>query len=391
MTRGVTGFDGGALRSARRAMQCEEHGHLMTAACLARRVGTSKALVLSYEHGRSSPSPQRLAQLAAAVGVSAASLMTKENHLSGLRVSAGLTVNELAARLGIAVNTYRRIEREGVLPKRRPGVMCDLSDALGIDYTRLRTALDRIPAVQHRRQVAANVLSHVTEEAVSPGPFNPVEDTSAEAQLLAMLFKARPAVVSQLVNIHLGQLRQLASQQAQAKARIDFSTNVRWNSHYEADLLSIGHEIEQARVHGPELLEQYLVRPMSPHCWQILAHLYLTGPEGLEPSPRSSAAVAILERSFDYYLIERSLTGISLSTPGVLFFADTLPYYRAIYPVQGVIRPDPQHYGWPSMTSSAMPPRRRLRTAHVLGHDPHSYWNDLPRRQVERRSRASLP
>lgn len=385
MTRGVAGFNGGALRSARLAARCEEHGHSLTAACLADKVGTSKALILSYEHGRSSPSPQRLAQLAAAVGVSAGSLMTKENQLSDLRVASGLTVHALAGRLGIAVNTYRRIEREGVLPKRRPGVMWDLSDVLRLDYTRLRTALNRIPAVQQRWRATATVLRIADKQAVSPGPFTPIEDTSSEAQMLAMLFKARAAVVSQLVNIHLSQLRQLASQRAQAQTRIDFSMNNRWNSHYEADVDSLGQEIEQAREHGPELLEQYLVRPMSQQCWQTLAVLYLTGPGGLEPSQLNAATVAILERSFNYYLIERSLTGISLSVPGVLFFTDTLPYYRAIYPVQGVIRPDSQHYGWPSMAPRTIPPRRRLRTAHVLGHDPHSYWNDIPRRYVERR------
>ncbi|MET8221494.1 helix-turn-helix domain-containing protein [Streptomyces hirsutus] len=385
MTRGVTGFNSEALRAARLAARCEEHAHGMTAACLARRVGTSKSLILSYEHGRSSPSPQRLAQLAAAVGVPAASLMAGETQLSDLRVASGLTVNDLAARLGIAVNTYRRIEREGVVPKRRPGVMWDLCDVLGVGYTKLRTALDRIPTVQQRWQAAATVLCSVTEQAVSPGPFTPIEDTSAEARLLGILFKARTAVVSQLVNIHLGHLRQLASQLAQAKVRLDFATNTRWNSHYEADVLSLGHEIEQAREHGPELLEQYLVRPMPLQCWQTLALLYLTGPGGLDPSQMNAVTVATLERSFDYYLVERSLTGISLSTPGVLFFTDTLPYYRAIYPVQGVIRPDSQHYGWPSVAPRSVPPRRRLRTAHVLGHDPHFYWNDIPRRHAERR------
>ncbi|MDT0609996.1 hypothetical protein [Streptomyces lancefieldiae] len=78
-------------------------------------------------------------------------------------------------------------------------------------------------------------------------------------------------VADRLVNIHLGQLRQLASQRAQAQTRIDFSMNSRWNTHYEADVDSLGQEIEQAREHGPELLEQYLVRPMSQQCWQTLA------------------------------------------------------------------------------------------------------------------------
>ncbi|MFF4828221.1 helix-turn-helix domain-containing protein [Streptomyces sp. NPDC001312] len=380
MTRGVTGFNGAALRVARLSAKCEEHAHPLTAACLARKVGTSKALILSYEHGRSSPSPQRLAQLAAAVGVPAASLMTRDTQLSDLRVASGLTVNDLAARLGIAVNTYRRIERDGVMPKRRPGVIWDLANVLRVDYTRLRVALQRIPAVQRRWLAAATVLKDVSKRAVTPGPFAPVEDTSFEAEALGVLFRARSAAVSQLMNIYLAELRQLASQLAQAQARLDFTTSTRWNHHYESDVGSFGREIEQAQDHGPELLEQYLVNPMAQQCWHTLTVLYLAGPGGLEPSLLDSATISALEKIFDSYLIERSLTSISLSTPGVLFFVDTLPYYRAIYPVQGAIRPDMQYYGWPTIASRSIPPRRRLRTAHVMGNDPHSYWNDIPRR-----------
>lgn len=379
MTRGVTGFDGASLRAARLNSKCEEHTHFLTAECLARRVGTSKALILSYEHGRSSPSPQRLAQLAAAVGVPTTSLMLGHAQLSDLRVACGLTVKELAARLGLAVNTYRQIERKGVLPKRRPGVFWDLADVLRVDYSRLRKALHQIPEVQQRRRAAAHALDEAIKRAVNSGPFAPVEDTAHQAQWLAMLYRARPTVVSQLVNIYLTDLRQLALQRAQSQVRLDYTTTTnRWIHHYEAEVTNLGNEIEEVIAHGPELMEQYLTNPMSQQCWHALAQLYTAGPHGLESSLLDSATVATLERTFNYYLIERSLTGINLSVPGVLFFIDTLPYYRAIYPMQGVIRPDLQHYGWSPVTLRGAS-RRRLRTAHLLGHDPHPHWNDSPR------------
>ncbi|EKX63525.1 helix-turn-helix transcriptional regulator [Streptomyces ipomoeae] len=379
MTRGVTGFDGAALRAARLSAKCEEHSHVLTASCLARRVGTSKALVLSYEHGRSSPSPQRLAQLASALRVPATTLLREGAKLSDLRVASGLTMKDLAARLGLAVNTYRRIERDGVLPKRRPGVLWDLADVLRADYSRLRKALHEIPAVQKRRRAASRLLGDVTERAVSRGPFVPVEDTSPEAQLLAMLYRARPAAVSQLMNIYLMDLRQLAAQQAQAQVRLDYTTaSSRWTPHYEAEVINLRQEITEAQDRGPELLEQYLTNPMPQQCWYVLAQLYAAGPGGVESSLLDTATVASLERIFDYYLIERTLTGVNLSTPGVLFFTDTLPYYRAIYPMQGVIRPDPQHYGWPPV-HRLTGARRRLRTAHLLGHDPNPFWSDTSR------------
>ncbi|MFD9398227.1 helix-turn-helix domain-containing protein [Streptomyces sp. NPDC060011] len=310
--------------------------------------------------------------------------MDSDAQLSDLRVACGLTMKELAGRLGIAVNTYRQIELKGVLPRRRPGVIWDLADALRVDYNRLRRALHRIPQVRTRRQAAGNVVRRAAELAVSRGGFAPLDDSSDEAQFLAVLFGARPAVVSRLLNIYLTDLRELAARQAQAQARLDFSVNPRWDRHYEVEVQSLDGEIDRVRHQGPELLEQYLTNPMSQQSWQTLVTLYTTGPGGLDPSLLDPSAVHALERIFDFYLIERTLTGITLSTAGVLFFTDTLPYYRAVYPVEVAIRPDSQSYGWPSLNiRRASTARRHLRNAHVLGHDPHPLWNDI--RGIQRR------
>ncbi|MFE6946529.1 helix-turn-helix domain-containing protein [Streptomyces chartreusis] len=385
MARGVAGFDGAALKSARLEAKCEEHSHALTAACLARSVGTSKALILSYENGRSSPSPVRLAQLAAAVGVPATDLLNSDVQLGDLRVARGLTMSEVASRLGVAVNTYRRIELDGALPKRRAGIIWDLAGVFHVDHNRLHSAFRRIPAVETRLRVATSLLSDVVARALKPGVFAPVEDTTAEAQGLAILFRSRPTVVSRLLNIHLSDLRQIASQRAQIQVRLDFSTaSHRINQQYERELRNLQNEMDKAQRQGPELLEHYLTNPMSQQCWQTLVQLYTAGPMGMDPQQLEASTVTSLEKIFDYYLIERALTGVTLSAAGVLFFVDTLPYYRAIYPIQGAIRPDMQHYGWlPSSFPRASMLRRHLRTAHVLGHDPYFFWNDS--RQANRR------
>lgn len=377
MARGVSGFDGSALRAARLAAPCPDHPHRLTVACLARQVGTSKALILSYEHGRSSPSPQRLADLARAVGVPASALQHGA-QLSDLRVARGLTLAELADRLGLAVNTYRQIESSGILPKRRPGAFWDLAYELDVDHAQLDQAIRRIPAVQERRECATLVLDDVLARALDPGPFQVLQDTSSSAKLLAGVYRVTPSTASRVVNMLLADLRQLALQRAQLEARRDFTAHSKSTQLYERELETISYRITEDTERVPDILERYLVNPMPQSCWHVLAKLYTAGPRGYRSSALSNDAAAALKKVFDHYLIEEGLARFRLSPPGVLFFLDTLPYYRILYgPPDRAIHPDPPHYGWPSFRSRAQPHRRhRLRVANVLGHDPRPHWDD---------------
>lgn len=377
MARGVEGFDGAALRAARRAAPCldHDHAHLLTVACLARRVGTSKSLILSYEHGRSSPSPQRLAQLARAVGVSASDLQRRA-QLSDLRAARGLTLADVAAALGLAVNTYRQIESRGVLPRRRPGVFWDLAAVLTAEHMQLHEAIRQIPGVRERREAAADILQEVLGHALAPGPYRPLQDTSLPAQALAATYDVAPSAASKVVNLLLADLRQLAQQQAQLEARRDYTAHSRPSDLYERELEMIANRIAEDIARVPEILERYLVNPMSQSCWHSLARLYLAGPSGSALRATSIDVLTALEKAFGGYLIEAGPAGFRLAPPGVLFFLDTLAYYRVLYtPPDRAIRADPQHYGWPSFRSRAQYRRHRLRVAHVLGHDPHPSWD----------------
>ncbi|MFF0794194.1 helix-turn-helix transcriptional regulator [Streptomyces spiralis] len=375
MTRGVTGFNGAALRAARRAAPCPDHPHTLTASCLARQIGTSKALVLSYESGRSSPSPQRLADLARAVGVNASELQLNPLELSDLRTSRGLTISALADQLGLAVNTYRQIETRGVLPRRRPGVFWDLTRVLDVSATELHWAIRQIPAVCQRRDRADILLKRVLDGARSPGPFKPLQDTSEAAIELAAVYGVAPSAVSKVVNLLLMSLRQLALQHAQLMASRDYAAHSKTQV-YSEELDRIAIRVKDELASVPDILERYLVNPMPQPCWHSLAKLYLAGPSGLHPSTMSKEIITALAKSFHGYLLDVPPSGIGLSTPGVLFFLDTLPYYRVIYaPPERVIRPDPQFYGWPSFRARFGLRRHRLRTAHVLGLDPHPHWD----------------
>ncbi|MFJ3310470.1 hypothetical protein ACIPSA_47395 [Streptomyces sp. NPDC086549] len=181
--------------------------------------------------------------------------------------------------------------------------------------------------------------------------------------------------MSKVVNLLLMSLRQLALQQAQLIASRDFAAHSKSTQAYVDELDRIAIRVKDELASVPEILERYLVNPMPQSCWHSLAKLYVAGPPGLHPSTLSEEVITALAKPFHGYLLDDTLSGIGLSTPGVLFFLDTLPYYRVIYaPPERVIRPDPQFYGWPSFRARLAPRRHRLRTAHVLGHDPHPHW-----------------
>ncbi|MFD8819722.1 helix-turn-helix domain-containing protein, partial [Streptomyces sp. NPDC059627] len=121
MARGTAPFSSAALSEVRRRRRVD--GRLLSAAELARRVGTSKSRILAYEKGTSVPEPQRIEQLAEVFGIPPRRLCPAvpdaADAIRRLRVAAGLTSAEAAERLGISRNTYRDLELHPKHPARR--------------------------------------------------------------------------------------------------------------------------------------------------------------------------------------------------------------------------------------------------------------------------------
>jgi transcriptional regulator with XRE-family HTH domain len=102
----AAGFDPDRLRNAR--IQAG-----LTQAELARLVGTDHTVIARYEAGERTPYVERLATLAAALGITPAAL-TQGNeigNLAQLRSRAGLSQNTTAQRAGLVRTTYAAIER----------------------------------------------------------------------------------------------------------------------------------------------------------------------------------------------------------------------------------------------------------------------------------------
>lgn len=378
MGRGVGHFEGGLLRAARKQTPDPADPTVtLTAARLAELIGTSKAQILAYENGRSRPSPGRLAELAEKLKVPTTVLCSRaaaEAELAGFREARGLTVEALAERLNLSVNTYKRIEREGMFPKSFPEVVWDLAEELRIDQMLLQRKISSIPAVQGRRKHIAAMLDPLVDGALQPGPLPELLLGSWEALLLASRYSVSPQSVVQLVDVELRGLRSLAARRAVAETQMAYAFQERLLGFYEHNLYQLQGEISETRSRLPEIIDRYLGNPLPPACWGLLGDLYQAGPGGLDLESVDRSALSVLGRYFDGHLIEATLIGVNLSPPGALFAQDVAPYYAALYGTRLIYRDSRQ---WELRGVLPSGPRRSaqaLRQAHVLGLDPRPFF-----------------
>lgn len=105
--KGVRNFDPSAMAKHRRrkGLSLDQLGE---------RVGRARPNLITWEKGRSSPSPRKLIALANALSVEPWQLTTvdpRSPELADLRAWAGLTQQELSDRAGVVRATYALVER----------------------------------------------------------------------------------------------------------------------------------------------------------------------------------------------------------------------------------------------------------------------------------------
>lgn len=101
--------------------------------------------VALWERGEARPQARMIPLVAAALGVEPMSLLTgssKDPDLTRLRVAAGFNLEEMAARTGLPITSYHRLERRGA-PQGgvEPTVVKAIADALGIAPNRVAALL----------------------------------------------------------------------------------------------------------------------------------------------------------------------------------------------------------------------------------------------------------
>jgi transcriptional regulator with XRE-family HTH domain len=142
-TEAVQNFDPDALRDAR-VKRRWTHDAFVDAFVAAHGSGVSRPILIAYEKGRRRPSPERLVQLAAVLGVEPLSLTRAtpaSTTLADLRVSVGMSMSTIAPRLNLSRSEYQDLEL-GVTPM-QPDVEAELVRQLNVPVRRLRQAYRR--------------------------------------------------------------------------------------------------------------------------------------------------------------------------------------------------------------------------------------------------------
>ncbi|MEV0264310.1 helix-turn-helix transcriptional regulator [Streptomyces sp. NPDC050617] len=276
MARGAAPFDHRALRELRRSTAV--YGHQLSAAELARRLGTSKARVLAYEGGTSVPEAGRIAELAEVFGVPTKALYRMpprlEDGIRHLRFSAGLTMAELATRLGISGAAYRDLEHYALLPARNDGTLpLRLARELCVSLREIETALNRHPHATERRRKITQMLEPLFLRAhVRNAPA--VVDVDEPALLnIARLLRRPPGVVSRLVNYELSRLRGWLRMRAEAEVRVAYAQNEREASRAQKRIAATTRYIDRAAQRAAATLVRFLAEAMSSRQWRTVVHL----------------------------------------------------------------------------------------------------------------------
>ncbi len=144
--KGVRNFDPAALAEyrRRRGLSLDQLGE---------RIGRARPNLITWEKGRSTPSPPKLVALAEALGVKPWQLTTidpRSAELADLRAWAGLSQQELADQAGVVRATYALVER-AELPL-RPEVAQELARALGRRVREVELAYGR--TARRRREAS---------------------------------------------------------------------------------------------------------------------------------------------------------------------------------------------------------------------------------------------
>ncbi|MCC3770779.1 helix-turn-helix domain-containing protein [Streptomyces sp. UNOC14_S4] len=360
MARGSADFSGVALRTLRNTRRVD--GRLLSAAALGARVGTSKARILSYERGRSTPEPARIVQLAEVFRVSPVLLSASDARYSSirdLRVQAGLTAAEVAGHIGVSRTTYRDIERLARLPVRdNGGLRHVLAACLRVKPVDIDRVLHQHPVAIARRAQITDQFREVFQRAHERGTPAVVEPGDPELLVIASLVQRAPTVICRLVNHELDRFRKLLKDRGVAELEAAYAQSERAAEQAGERQKRITGLLDTAPVRSADRLSVFLAEAMPAKQWRAMVALADAGPDGVALS-RAVAEYeiwgALLDRSFADYLVRADGAACVLNRRGRGVIRADFRMYACLYPRVGV----PLLAGGPAVT--ARPGRRRPR------------------------------
>ncbi|MYZ35974.1 MULTISPECIES: helix-turn-helix transcriptional regulator [unclassified Streptomyces] len=360
MARGTAKFDAKILQGLRASREVD--GRKLSAADLARLLGTSKARVLAYEAGTSVPEPGRIREIAQVFRVHSRELYEptrgRYDQIRDLRSYAGLTATQLAARIGVSRATYRDIEALAILPARDDGTLpLRLSEALGIPLSMVHRALDHHPEAAARRAAIAERLTEIFDRAhvqYQPAVVNPDEPLLVE---ITSMLRRSSGVVCRLVNHELGLYRNLLRRLAVVRLSVAYAQSVKAAEEAGREGDRLEELIIEHPVRAASNLVRFLAEAMTSQQWRTAVVLLETGsawaPESADQEETQVWEV-LVARGIVSVERERSAFAdgvrVSITPEGWRRCTQQAPLYGCLYPriaSPRVSRPAPRRFVYP--------------------------------------------
>lgn len=279
MARGLADFDPAELRAYRINVYARPGRSAMSASALGQAVGASKAQILAYENGHRVPDPQRLRALAETLDISPSQLMRRAGRdlweVADFRRARGLRAQDVVNLLSVSPKSYRRFEKEGIVPGRRPGFLDEVAALLDVTHRDLENAIDRNPDVLARRKKASELVTALAERYVfAPGPWKGPDAHDPNLVALAAAY-ARPVPRTRRVLTHeLGELRQRNVRAQREQVIADFDTNRERQMRARAAMDRWKELYAQGLARIPLRLERFHRHAQTEDTWQVLVDLY---------------------------------------------------------------------------------------------------------------------
>jgi transcriptional regulator with XRE-family HTH domain len=340
MARGTAPFNPKALSDVRRHRQVD--GRRLSAAELARRVGTSKARILAYENGTSVPEPGRIEQLAEVFGIAPRQLCKvpadSEHGIRHLRISAGLTTAEAADLLGVSRTTYRELEQYAKLPARHDGTLpLRLAQAFSASPRQIHRALSSHPQAVKRREEITRLLTSLFERAHKPYTTVAISADEPELLALAALLRRPAGMTCRLVNHELVRLRGDLRDRELARATEAYAQSEEDMRRARTRVTALTERIDRAADVAAHSLPRFLAEAMSGRQWRLAVRLF-TG----EPVP-DQRLIDVAEPEAWRGLITQGLiarerrseagaVGLTLSPEGLDRVLSEARLYACLYP-----------------------------------------------------------
>ncbi|MEU7053586.1 helix-turn-helix domain-containing protein [Streptomyces eurythermus] len=305
MPRGTGTFDGDALRTLRQRRR-------ISAARLGALVGTSKAMVLAYESGKHVPEAARVHALAMALGLPDAGVLLPWRHGEGernldqvreelglsqedfkallgfegqipwrrlldrpiptiatLRRRRGLTVADMAAKTGIGLSTYRRIENEAMLPVRgRAGITTRVARVLQVPLTAVQTAIDHHPCAVRRQYDVAQLLATLMHRHCGQGKLPAVEQDDPDLTSLATLIRQPRGQVSRIVDQQLTLQQRRLKQKVQLALELDYPEGDEDDTEIHRRAAWLDNQIRQAPYRAAAHIAKFLCDGLTSRQWR---------------------------------------------------------------------------------------------------------------------------